>query len=232
MTAPVRALSFDVDGTLYRVRRLRVAWRLRSERGLLVALMAARERIRHESPLESGEALLARESELVAPSFGLTLEEARQRLTALHAELPAALTRGARAYPGVKNALEAAHARGIRLAILSDYAPEEKLKWLGLDSVPWSAAIGCDRLGALKPHGAAFLELARTLDVAPESIVHIGDREDLDVDGALRAGLRAWRFARRPVSATRAERVFGEWSVGVFRALFPGEPIASESKKD
>ena len=68
---PVRALSLDLDGTLYAVPRARVAWRLRRERGLLVALMAARERMRHEPPLADREAVLAREVELVAPSFGL-----------------------------------------------------------------------------------------------------------------------------------------------------------------
>ncbi|MCK6552407.1 hypothetical protein L6R52_41650, partial [Myxococcota bacterium] len=77
---PARAISLDMDGTLYRVRRLRVLWRLRFERGLLLALLAAREKMRHEPPLADAEALAQREAELVAPSFELGIDEARARI--------------------------------------------------------------------------------------------------------------------------------------------------------
>lgn len=219
MTGQIRALSFDLDGTLYPVRKIRVAWRLRHERGLLVAFMAARERIRHEAPLLDAEALLDREAELVAPSFELSIDEARRRIRALRDALPEALTRGVRPYPGVKSALEAAHVRGLKLAIISDYSPADKLRWLGLDDLPWAASIGCDLLGALKPHPRPFLAVAEQLGIEPGSVLHVGDREDLDIEGALSAGLRAWRFARRRDVVTKAERVFGEWGVGLFSAL-------------
>lgn len=219
---PARVISFDLDGTLYRVRRLSVAWRLRHERGLLVALMAARERIRHEPPLGSREALLAREIELVRPSFQLSEEEARQRVGDLLADLPRALTRGRPPHPGVRSAIEAALAHGLRIAIVSDYAPGEKLVELGLDDLPWAATIGCDELGALKPHPTAFLELASRLSVAPQDIVHLGDREDLDVAGALAAGCRAWMYRRKDRGqSSRAERVLSSFPLDVFRPLFP-----------
>jgi HAD superfamily hydrolase (TIGR01509 family) len=219
MSSPIRAVSLDLDGTLYPVGRLRVAWRLRHERGLLLAFMAARERIRHETPFDDADALLERETELVAPSFELEHEQAKLRIRALKEALPEALTRGVRPYPGVKSALEGAHVRGLKLAIVSDYAPIEKLRWLGLDDLPWSATIGCDLLGALKPHPRAFLEVAERLEVEPSSVLHIGDREDLDVQGALSAGLRAWRFSRRRGTTSRAERVFGEWGMSLFGAI-------------
>lgn len=215
----IRVLSFDLDGTLYPVKRLRVAWRLRYERGLLVAFMAARERIRHEAPFEDGEALLEREVELVAPSFELSHEEAKKRIRALRDAMPEALTRGCRPYPGVKSALEAAVVRGLSLAIVSDYAPAEKLRWLGLDDLPWAALVGCDLIGALKPHPKAFLQVAEQLGVDPSSVLHVGDREDLDVEGALRAGMRAWRFSTRKEVVTRAERAFTAWGVGLFTQL-------------
>lgn len=217
---PARAVSFDLDGTLYAVPRARVAWRLRRERGLLVALMAARERMRHEAPLADREALIAREVELVAPSFRLHASEARARLVALHAALPAALTRGVAPYPEVRAAIEGAAARGLRIAVLSDYEPGDKLRFLGLDDLPWACVLGCDALGALKPHGRAFLALAERLGVAPDEVVHVGDREDLDVAGARAAGLRAWRFGRVR-GGTEAEHVVPTWRADTFHALSP-----------
>lgn len=227
----VKAISFDMDGTLYRVRRLRVAWRLRWERGLLLALLAAREKIRHEPPLPDREALYDREAELVAPSFGLPVEEAHHRLAGLREALPGALTEGVRPYPGLVAALEAARARGLAIAVLSDYDPKEKLAYLGLDRLPWAATLAADASGALKPHPRPFLELARRLGVDPHEIVHVGDREDLDVEGAIASGMRAWRIASRRDVPSRSEYVFSRYTVDLFARLAAAKPIAPADKK-
>jgi HAD superfamily hydrolase (TIGR01509 family) len=219
MSTSARAISLDMDGTIYRVHRLRVAWRLRWERGLLLALIAAREKIRHEAPLAGADELLAREAELVAPSFGLSIDEAIARIRDLRSEMPAALTKGFQPYRGVRSALEAAHVRGLKIAILSDYDPAEKLRYLGLDDLPWTCTFATESCGALKPHPRGFLFLAELLGVEPKDVVHIGDREDLDVKGAIGAGMRAWRFARGGAVSSASERVFGDWSVGLFTPL-------------
>jgi putative hydrolase of the HAD superfamily len=215
----IKAISFDMDGTLYRVSRLRVAWRLRFERGLLLALLAAREKIRHEPPFPDRAALYEREAELVAPSFGLTIDQVRPRLASLREALPDALTEGRRPYPGVPAALEAAHVRGLSLAILSDYDPLPKLAHLGLERVPWKALVATDALGALKPHPRSFLELAARLECEPDEIVHVGDREDLDVEGALASGMRAWRIASNRSVSSRSEHVFSRYTVDLFARL-------------
>lgn len=220
MSGAAAAICVDVDDTLYRVRRLRVAWRLRSERGLLVALVAAREKLRHEPPCADREALLIREAELVAPSFGLTQAEAIDRIRKLRAAMPQALTRKIGPLAGVKSALEAASVRGLKLAVLSDYDPDEKLRYLGLDDLPWAVTIGAETHGALKPHRRSFDAVAQALGLAPERIVHVGDREDLDVEGALAAGFRAWRFLVRGSTRTRAEHTFDRWGISVFAPLF------------
>jgi FMN phosphatase YigB (HAD superfamily) len=216
-----RALSFDLDGTLYRVRRARVAWRLRRSRPLLDAMLAAREQLRGEPPCAGLDALILREAELVAPRLRWTVDEARQRLVELHAAMPYALTRGARAFAGVAAALGAAARAGLRLAVLSDYDAEAKLADLGLAELPWAAVVGAENLGALKPHRAGFVAVAARLEVPIEALVHVGDREDLDVRGALEAGARAWRFdPRGRGEPSRAERVFDRWTAATFEPLW------------
>lgn len=218
---PARGLSLDVDGTLYRVQRLRVAWRLRADRGLLVALVAAREKIRQEPLLADRAALEAREIALVAPSFGFLPSEARERLERLRSRLPEALTRGMRPHPGVRGALEAAHAQGLRLATLSDFDPAPKLRYLGLDDLPWVGHVGAEALGALKPQRRPFERVCEVLGVEPGAVVHVGDHEEVDVRGALSAGLRAWRFGPDARERSAAERVFDRWTLDVFAPLFP-----------
>ncbi len=221
--SPARALSFDLDGTLYRVRRALVAWRLRRARPLLAAMLAARERLRAEPPCTGLDALIVREAELVAPTLGWTVDEVRQRLVELHAAMPYALTRGARAFPGVAAALGAAARAGLRLAVFSDYDAEAKLAGLGLAELPWTAVVGAENLGALKPHREGFVAVAARLEIPIETLVHVGDREDLDVHGALAAGARAWRFdPRGDTGASRAERVFDRWTAATFAPLWAG----------
>lgn len=219
-SSAAKALSLDVDGTLYRIHSFRVAWRLRNERGLLVALVAAREKIRREPMLADRAALEAREVELVAPSFGFRPEEARLRIARLRHRLPEALTRGMTPYPGVRGALEVASARGLALAALSDFDPAPKLRFLGLDDLPWDVQIGADALGAFKPQRRPFDQVCTALGVAPAQVVHVGDSEEADVKGALGAGLRAWRFSADPVERSAAEHVFGTWTLDVFAPLF------------
>ena len=122
---PARGLSVDVDGTLYRVRRLRVLWRLRWERGLLLAAMAAREKLRSGPPAEDRAGLLRQQAELVAPSFGWSIDQTTDRLDALGALLPEALTRGIPPFAGVRSALEGAVAKGLKIAVFSDWDPDE-----------------------------------------------------------------------------------------------------------
>ena len=225
---PALGISLDLDDTLYRVRRIQVAWRLRHERGLLVALVAAREKLRHEAPFEDQARLEAREAELVAPAFGMAVSDAATALARLRAALPAALTEFAVPFSGVRSALEAAHVRGLKIAVLSDYDPVAKLVYLGLDDLPWSATLGAEQFGVLKPHPRAFHELAAAMSLDRRRIVHVGDREDLDVRGALGAGLRAWRFAPSPLRRTAAEAAFSRWRIRTFEPLWSGRVARSD----
>ncbi len=211
-----RAISVDLDGTLYRVRRLRVAFRLRKSRSVLVAFLEARERIRREGPFPSKEDLFLRELEMVAESMAARREVIEPVLRQLYETLPDALTRGSYPYAGVRESLLAAVDRGLAIAVLSDYAPRQKLVNLGLADLPWAVAVGGEELGALKPHARGFLEVAERLGVAPGEIIHIGDREDLDVEGARAAGAVAWRFQPKHEHPTQAARSFSRWTPTLF----------------
>ncbi len=216
----VLAISFDLDGTMYRLRKMRILWRLRGDRRLLLRMLAAREKMRREPALPDFEAFEAREAALVAASSGLDKAAAVEDLRRLRGLMPRALTRNALPYPGLRRVLvEASASRGLKLAVLSDFDPKEKLALLGLDDLPFSALFGADHSGALKPHPRSFQRLSESLNVAPQAVVHIGDREDADVAGAIAAGMRAWLFAPKGVSKSRAEYVVRRWSTAIFERL-------------
>ncbi|MFI6290226.1 HAD family hydrolase [Nonomuraea sp. NPDC050790] len=84
--------------------------------------------------------------------------------------------------------------RGRDVALLSN-APISMAD--GLDRLPWIAGIGrrfySGRLGLVKPDREIFELMARELDVPPQEIVFIDDRQ-LNVAGAARAGLTGLHF--------------------------------------
>lgn len=104
-----------------------------------------------------------------------------------------------RAYPEARAALAAARARGLRVAVVSNFDSRLPpiLRELGfealLDSVVYST--GC---GAAKPDPRIFLKALGDLAVEPRRALHVGDSLAADYHGATAAGLRALHLQRRP----------------------------------
>jgi HAD superfamily hydrolase (TIGR01662 family) len=68
---------------------------------------------------------------------------------------------------------------------------ERKLKTLGLDLTDFNPRIYCYDHDWVKPEPAPFLLAIESLQLKPEEIVYVGDREDVDVEGAKAVGMKA-----------------------------------------
>lgn len=80
-----------------------------------------------------------------------------------------------------------------------------------------------DEVGVSKPQRPMFEVTATALEVAPEELLHIGDLEPTDIDGARGVGAKGALFAGvnpRFVESTQADYVFHTWAE--FMALLPG----------
>jgi putative hydrolase of the HAD superfamily len=102
-----------------------------------------------------------------------------------------------RLYDEVPAALERLAASGLRLAVLSNWDERlpNVLAELGL-AARFAAIVVSVEVGVEKPHPAIFAAAAERLGVAPERIVHVGDRRLEDVEGAEGAGMRAFWLTR------------------------------------
>jgi len=102
-----------------------------------------------------------------------------------------------RVFDDVVPALSALRERRLKLAVISNW--DERLgpllRQLGLDrffqAVVVSHAVGCP-----KPSPAIFLEAAAQLGLATEKIMHVGDQEQEDIQGATAAGLQSLLIQR------------------------------------
>ncbi len=197
---PLRAVVFDVDGTLYPIRQIvRRSWPLvcRNAR-LFRAFGRARRALRGEQP---GAGLRRRQAELVAGFLGIDSAAAAAALErVVYRQWPRTFRR-LQPYARVAATLARLRAGGLRLGIVSD-SPfvREKLGALGL-AAGWGGVVSADEAGALKPNPEPFLLVLKRLQVAPEETLFVGNSYAHDVVGAHHVGMRAAHLTRWPVSA-------------------------------
>lgn len=97
--------------------------------------------------------------------------------------------------PGITDALDILH-RKYRLGVISDtiFSPGHTLRHL-LDHYNikkyFDTFTFSDEIGRAKPDPAVFKSAANSLSVKINEIVHIGDREEKDIDGAHAVGAKA-----------------------------------------
>jgi len=181
----IRVVSWDVDGTLYSVQRMR--WQLlfllltemRLTQGLsnIRELMALRQfRMITERARKSDEALSAtveqdhRASllEMERHWYGRAIQRIGPRL-------------------GVVDLLSFLAAQGIIQVILSDYDSDYKLESLGLQDRFHSVYTG-ESLGFIKPSPRGIQRIAHDFEISPAHLLHIGDRAETDGAAARAAG--------------------------------------------
>jgi putative hydrolase of the HAD superfamily len=214
----IDAVAFDLDGTLYPNYRLylRLVPFILKEHRLLRAFGRARDLIRkiqvsQVPPPEAGD-FYDNQARLIARALRgdpLVIKETLERLIYRGWE---PLFKKIKLYPYVPETLKALRERGLKLGMLSDFPPELKLKYLGLGDC-WDTVLCSERLGGLKPYGAPFLELARSLDLGADRILYVGNSVSYDIAGAKQAGMKAALVASSPGKGRRgsADFVFSDY---------------------
>ena len=100
-------------------------------------------------------------------------------------------------YEDVIPTLQELAAAGIKLAVISNW--DERLgpllKKLGLDAY-FCEIVVSSALGMHKPDPRIFHNALDRLGEKPENVIHIGDSEREDIEGARAAGLQAFRIRR------------------------------------
>lgn len=184
----IKAVSFDLDGTLYELPAMRRALQRLVLRRSLSPLRTWRElrwllraRAAFQVAREAGGDL----AEDGAPRAG------QSKRSELEARWWVPAIRAAGARPGVEALLAAFAERGLRLVVCSDHPGQAKLGALGLGG-HFEAVLSGEALGALKPNPRVLQGALDRLGLQPDELLHIGDREDTDGEAARALGARLW----------------------------------------
>lgn len=200
----IRALVLDVDDTIVDTRGAMVeagtiaAAALWPERGDLHVAWAqryyddpARWFRRYAAGEASYETMRAARLAEAAEAFDLDLPPTAGHL---YEEAYAPAFRSAqRLFPDVLGLLDAADARGLPMALLTNSSQEPtlmKLEVLGITD-RFVAVITTDTVGVGKPDPRVYAAACQQAGAAPEESVCIGDSLEWDVHGASAAGLRS-----------------------------------------
>lgn len=182
---PIRAVCFDLDGTLYDLKKQqRKLWKTILRHPIVLhhwqketaAMRGRRSPSIHQDIADA-----------VAKKTGRSPESAAAIIhQAIFVDYPATFHPGD-ATPGLLELFAQLDARGIPRAVVSDHPTDDKLRGLQmLDG--WVTRIDCSALGALKPLPDGLEEVAHLLDCSPTELLLVGDREDTDGEMAVAAG--------------------------------------------
>ena len=203
LRGPVRAVLFDVDGTLYRQRPLRLAmagemalasmaiWQKRrrlNDLHLMLTFRRLREELRSDD--EGDEPLALRQYTAVSRRVGCSVADVERAVAEWIHRRPLKWLPFCRR-PGLETLLDFLTDRGIHCGVFSDYPVREKLVALGVAArfdLLLSATDG--EVGAFKPDPRGFLIASRRWGIPPDQIVYVGDRSEVDAVGARAAGMQ------------------------------------------
>lgn len=210
-------MAFDIDGTLYPERALSArlaSFAIRNARFLL-AFSSARRKL-HALDETSGDwpsdlaGFRRLQAELIAERLRLSEAEAAALADrVIYAELDSYFA-GVPVFAGLERALDDLASGGLRLAVLSDFPTERKLKLLGL-SGRFEVAQCSESSGLLKPASRPFLRLAESLGLEPGEILYVGNSRRYDMRGSLSVGMRAALLSSARRRGDEADLVFSRW---------------------
>jgi putative hydrolase of the HAD superfamily len=220
----IQAVLYDVDGTLYHL----AAMRRRMARELLTAALGAPARTVREWRViqayrRSQEELRSAgpgqcQYEHAASRLGLRAEDIRPIIEEWMHRRPLRILPGC-ARQSVLEAIRVLGGCGVRQGVFSDYPAREKLEIFGVHEwIEFGLSSSDPEVGAFKPSPRGFLHAAERWGLDPSRIVYVGDRPEVDGEGARAAGMRFVHADE--ITADRVRRAAEAGPGAACRALF------------
>ena len=188
----IEAVAFDIDGTLYR----NIAFYLRMFPHFLKHLSFFKKYNEVRKQLHNRDDftnLYSIQSELLAQKLSCTPEEAKNKIDEI-------VYIGLKKYflkinscKGTLKLICKLKDAGIKIALLSDFPPEQKGDVWGIKQY-CDVILSTEEIGALKPSPKPFICLAQKLNVPAEKIFYIGNNHTYDVLGPKKLGMKAGWF--------------------------------------
>lgn len=196
----LRAVLWDLDGTLYHQAPMRRRMLLELARAPLLEGFGARRTLRRLKTFRRVREELRERGRCEEPLERLQYEEPARRLGDDAGALERTVAEWMHRKPlrhlehcrraGLRALLAQLAEHGLHLGVFSDYPADAKLIALGLDEFFGLTLCATDsEVNAFKPHPRGFLRACELWEVEPGEVLYVGDRDDVDGAGARAAGM-------------------------------------------
>ncbi|MGA2999401.1 HAD family hydrolase [Bradyrhizobium sp.] len=207
----IRLVAFDVDGTLYSQRPLRLrmgrdllihtlAKRDWSAIGVVSAYRQKRERLAVEEVVDFDRVLIAE----TAKATSMSPERVQAIVSEWIERRPLRYLRNC-LFSGVPQLFAGLERAGKKIGIFSDYPATEKLTAMGLAA---HHVVAASDVGLLKPHAGGLQSLMDAASATAPQTLFIGDRADRDGVAGQRAGVKILIRSSKPIGAFQTFRTY------------------------
>jgi HAD superfamily hydrolase (TIGR01549 family) len=198
-------IVFDVDGTLYSQRKLRlkmagvlarhclITGSMKTPR-ILGSYRQWREELAEQSDERFEEVLIGR----LASRYRKSEADIQAIVTEWMEVQPLKYLKECR-YAGVKELVAQLRSTGKIIGVLSDYPAQDKLSRLELEA-DFVLSARDEQVAALKPNPRGLQHLMALAGVGPEATVMIGDRAERDGEMGRRAAVKTYLRSRKAIT--------------------------------
>lgn len=185
----IKVIAFDIDGTLYPLMRLhlRMTPHFLGHMRFFYHFGCVRKQLRRTAVLPD---LYHYQAILMSERLGISTPEAKKLLNEIIYNGLAKYFDNIKPFKNIEETFQKLKEAGYRIALLSDFPPEQKGALWGLKQY-CEKILSAERIGALKPSKYTFGILAMEMKVKPEEILYVGDAKRIDVRGSKNAGMKA-----------------------------------------
>lgn len=189
MIQGIKAVAFDIDGTLYPSWRLyvRLPFYFIKHFSFYLSFNKVRKTLHKTAPLAD---FFEYQSRILAEQMKIPPSEAKEKICRICYDGLTPFFRKVKPYAHAFETIKNIKAAGYKIAILSDFPPEQKEDIWGIREL-CDVCIGSEESGALKPSVYPFGILAKRLNLKPEEILYVGNSKKYDVLGAKNAGMKS-----------------------------------------
>ena len=209
----IRLVAFDVDGTLYSQRPLRlrmgcdmvlhaVAKRDLNAINVVSAYRRIRERLATEEVLDFEPVLIAETAKATSTS-----PECVHAIVSEWIETRPLRYLRSCLFSGVPQLFAGLQRAGKKIGVFSDYPATEKLAAMGLAV---HHVVTASEVGLLKPHARGLQSLMAAASSTAHDTLFIGDRADRDGVAGQRAGVRTLIRSSKPIQGFQTFKTFND----------------------
>ncbi|WP_407426961.1 HAD family hydrolase [Treponema sp.] len=189
MLGDVKAVAFDIDGTLY--PSFSLYWRIIPyiivHFRFYLKYNKVRRIMHRTAPLPDFYEYQAR---LLAEELNCSALRAKAMIKRIAYDGLKPYFKKIKPFNNVTETFRLLHEKGYKIALLSDFPPDQKNEIWGL--IPYcDLVLGSEEIGALKPSKYPFGILANALELEPQQILYVGNSIKFDVRGANNAGMKS-----------------------------------------